>query len=587
MRLWLSSSSSGPRGSSAGRSDDGARPRDRHGGRRHRRPPAGGGAISGQARPGDPDLGHFCHEPRSPHGLHGHGVIRPLRFLRHRRLHRGPPPFEVAGAPRRPRRASPRGGAGCAPHRLSLHPRGRRVLHHAHPGLLTDVLRPDFPERLPRGGGRHHQRAAPERLRSRPHLARGVSRLPPRHRRRRGGVPPSRGALAFRSCAARHSRQRRAHAGRRLRRAAPQAPRLRHRGHGGGGGGVALHSVRRIHLSRRVSLDHLGGGAPHGDHRRHGHAERGMARCRGLHSPAEPGQLVHRTLDAHPGAHLRPLRPLRPGRHRGGPAGPGGSALVTTALLSIETLTRNFGALSALAGVSLALEARERRAVIGPNGAGKTTLFNVITGQLPPSGGRIVFDGHAIAGLPPDAVARRGVSRSFQRTNLFPRLPVLENLRLAAAARTGGSYNLLGLVERAMAPLALAHETAAAVGLADRISETAGRLSYGEQRQLEVGVALATRPKLLLLDEPTAGMSPEETDRMTRMLEGLPREVTLLIIEHDMDVVASLADRVTVLHHGEVLVEGSFAEVKADPRVYEVYLGSAGWLGSAGSLGAS
>ncbi len=247
---------------------------------------------------------------------------------------------------------------------------------------------------------------------------------------------------------------------------------------------------------------------------------------------------------------------------------------MTTTLLSIEALTRHFGALSALAGVSLALEVRERRAVIGPNGAGKTTLFNVITGQLPPSGGRIVFDGHPIAGLPPHVVARRGVSRSFQRTNLFPRLPVLENLRLAAAAGAGGSYDLFGRVERAPAPLARARETAAAVGLADRLGDPAGRLSYGEQRQLEVGVALATRPKLLLLDEPTAGMSPEETQRMTRMLEGLPREVTLLIIEHDMDVVASLADRVTVLHYGLVLTEGTFDEVKRDPRVYEVYLGS-------------
>jgi len=247
---------------------------------------------------------------------------------------------------------------------------------------------------------------------------------------------------------------------------------------------------------------------------------------------------------------------------------------VTSALLSIEALTRNFGALSALAGVSLALEARERRAVIGPNGAGKTTLFNVITGQLPPSGGRIVFDGHPITGLPPHAVAQRGVSRSFQRTNLFPRLTVLENLRLAAAAGAGGSYDLLGRVERVTAPLAVARETVSAVGLADRIGETVGRLSYGEQRQLEVGVALATRPKLLLLDEPTAGMSPEETQRMTRMLEGLPREVTLLIIEHDMDVVGSLADRVTVLHYGQVLTEGTFDEVKQDPRVYEVYLGT-------------
>jgi ABC-type branched-subunit amino acid transport system ATPase component len=248
--------------------------------------------------------------------------------------------------------------------------------------------------------------------------------------------------------------------------------------------------------------------------------------------------------------------------------------LLAPALLTIDGVTRTFGALSALAGVSFALEARERRAVIGPNGAGKTTLFNVITGQLPPSGGRIVFDGRPIAGLPPHTVARLGVSRSFQRTNLFPRLAVLENLRLAAAAGAAGSYDLFGRVEGVTAPLARARETAAAVGLAERLDTVAGQLSYGEQRQLEVGVALATRPKLLLLDEPTAGMSPEETQRMTRMLEGLPREVTLLIIEHDMDVVASLADRVTVLHYGEVLTEGTFDEVKRDPRVYEVYLGS-------------
>ena len=248
--------------------------------------------------------------------------------------------------------------------------------------------------------------------------------------------------------------------------------------------------------------------------------------------------------------------------------------LLAPALLAIDGLTRTFGALSALAGVSLAVAARERRAVIGPNGAGKTTLFNVITGQLAPSGGRIVFDGEPIAGLPPHAVARRGVSRSFQRTNLFPRLTVLENLRLAAAAGAGGSYNFFGRVERVTTPLARARDTGAAVGLAERLDTVAGQLSYGEQRQLEVGVALATRPKLLLLDEPTAGMSPEETQRMTRMLEGLPRDVTLLIIEHDMDVVASLADRVTVLHYGEVLTEGTFDEVKRDPRVYEVYLGS-------------
>ena len=245
-------------------------------------------------------------------------------------------------------------------------------------------------------------------------------------------------------------------------------------------------------------------------------------------------------------------------------------------LLAIDGLSRRFGALAALNGVSLTLLPRERRAVIGPNGAGKTTLFNVITGQLVPSAGRVVFAGQSLVGLPPHAVARRGISRSFQRTNLFPRLTVIENLRLAAGADGRGSYNLLGRgAVRRGAQLARAAEAAEAVDLTARLGDVAGSLSYGEQRQLEVGVALATRPALVLLDEPTAGMSPEETERMTRMLEGLPREVTLLIIEHDMDVVASLADRVTVLHYGEVLTEGTFDEVKADPRVYDVYLGAA------------
>ncbi len=248
---------------------------------------------------------------------------------------------------------------------------------------------------------------------------------------------------------------------------------------------------------------------------------------------------------------------------------------MTAPLLATVALSRAFGALAALNRVSLEVAPRERRAIIGPNGAGKTTLFNVITGQLAPTAGRILLEGTPIGGLSPHAVARRGISRSFQRNNLFPKLPVEENLRLAAAAAAPGTWDLLGSIARRRGPLDRAREVAGVVGLSERLGEPAGRLSYGEQRQLEVGVALATAPRLLLLDEPTAGMSPEETLRMTRMLEALPREVTLLIIEHDMDVVGSLADRVTVLHYGEVLTEGTFAQVKADPRVYEVYLGSA------------
>jgi branched-chain amino acid transport system ATP-binding protein len=246
-----------------------------------------------------------------------------------------------------------------------------------------------------------------------------------------------------------------------------------------------------------------------------------------------------------------------------------------TALLEVEGLTRFFGALRALNGITFAVERHERRAIIGPNGAGKTTLFNIVTGDLAPSGGRILFDGRPITGLAPHLVARRGISRSFQRTNVFPRLTVLENLRLAAAASAPGSYDCMRSIRRLAAPLARARDVAADVGLADRLTDRAVELSYGEQRQLEVGIALATAPTLLLLDEPTAGMSPEETSRMTRLLAALPREVTVLIIEHDMDVVFSLADRITVLHYGEVLSDGPPERVKADPRVYEVYLGTA------------
>jgi branched-chain amino acid transport system ATP-binding protein len=244
-------------------------------------------------------------------------------------------------------------------------------------------------------------------------------------------------------------------------------------------------------------------------------------------------------------------------------------------LLAVEELSRSFGALGALNRVSFAVAPCERRAIIGPNGAGKTTLFNVITGQLAPTVGHVRLDGRPIEGLSPHTVARRGVARSFQRNSLFPKLPVLENLWLAAAAGAPGRWNLFGSSERRRGPVERARTVAEVIGLSGRLAEAAGQLSYGEQRQLEVGLALATSPRLLLLDEPTAGMSPEETLRMTRMLEAVPREVTMLIIEHDMDVVGSLADQVTVLHYGEVLAEGTFAQVKADARVYEVYLGGA------------
>jgi len=247
---------------------------------------------------------------------------------------------------------------------------------------------------------------------------------------------------------------------------------------------------------------------------------------------------------------------------------------MTAPLLELQQVSRYFGALGAVNGVSLSVAPHERRAVIGPNGAGKTTLFNLITGQLAPTGGAIMFDGQAITGLPPFRIAQHGIARSFQRTNVFARLTVLENLRLAAAAGSRGSWSVFGSVAKLVEPLTRARQAGADVGLGARLDEPASRLSYGEQRQLEIGIALATRPRLILLDEPTAGMSPEETQRMTRLLARLPREVTLLIIEHDMDVVFSLADRVTVLHGGLLLADGAPDAVRADPRVYDVYLGT-------------
>ena len=245
-------------------------------------------------------------------------------------------------------------------------------------------------------------------------------------------------------------------------------------------------------------------------------------------------------------------------------------------LLRCHALTRRFGALAALNGVSLEVEPRERRAIIGPNGAGKTTLFDLITGELTPSAGHVEFAGRTISGLPSHTIARRGVSRSYQRTNAFRHLTAGENLRLAAAVGSRENFRLLAAPPPPAEGLAAVREVAQAVGLGARLDILAGRLSHGEQRQLELGIALATRPRLLLLDEPTAGMSPAETQRMVRLLAALPREVTCLIIEHDMDLVFTLADRVSVLHHGEVLADGLPDAVRGDPRVHEVYLGSAG-----------
>ena len=250
------------------------------------------------------------------------------------------------------------------------------------------------------------------------------------------------------------------------------------------------------------------------------------------------------------------------------------SALSTQhSVLRVEGLRRQFGGLTALAGVSFAVAPGERRAIIGPNGAGKTTLFNLISGELPPTSGRVYLDGVDVTGLPPHRLAARGLARTFQRNNLFLGLSVRENVRLAVQARRGVARQLWVPAASLTEVAAEADRVLAELGLADRAGMVVRDLSYGEQRQLEVAIALATGPRVLLLDEPTAGMSPAETAAMVQTIARLPAEMTLLIIEHDMDVVFALADRIMVLHYGEVLAEGAPEAVKGNPGVAEVYMG--------------
>jgi branched-chain amino acid transport system ATP-binding protein len=240
-------------------------------------------------------------------------------------------------------------------------------------------------------------------------------------------------------------------------------------------------------------------------------------------------------------------------------------------ILRTEGLTVRFGGLTALNQVALAVAPGEIRAVIGPNGAGKSTLFNCLTGVLRPTAGRIVLQDRDITGLPPHAISHRGLARSYQITNILPGATVLENVRIAAQSRRHAwslwrhhlAYD--DLVERSRRVLD-------AVGLADKEGELAANLSHGEQRNLEIGIALATEPRVLCLDEPTAGMSPVETRATVELIRRIAADYTILIVEHDMEVVMGLARTITVLHYGEVLAEGAPADIQANARVQEVYL---------------
>jgi branched-chain amino acid transport system ATP-binding protein len=245
-------------------------------------------------------------------------------------------------------------------------------------------------------------------------------------------------------------------------------------------------------------------------------------------------------------------------------------------MLEAIGITKAFGSLVVADGVDLAVAAGAREALIGPNGAGKTTLFNILGGQVRPDEGAVRLNGRDLTGLAPDARARAGLGRSFQRNNLFPDLSVAESLATACALRR----RLGPVFWRRFSRLAEVHDQAAAiaeqVGLGDLLGHPVRHLGYGNQRQLEVALALAGEPQVLLLDEPTAGMSPEETRAMKALIGRLPAGLTVVMVEHDMDVVFDIAERITVMHYGKVIAAGTPDEIRGSDLVREIYLGRSG-----------
>ena len=242
-------------------------------------------------------------------------------------------------------------------------------------------------------------------------------------------------------------------------------------------------------------------------------------------------------------------------------------------ILELQGIYKDFEGLEVLFGINLGIQQGERHAIIGPNGAGKSTIFNIITGKYLPSRGKVFFKGLDVTGSSPYKLNRHGLARSFQITNIFRTMTVFQNVRNAILSRNKIRYNLFSRLDRMMNIREQTEKVLEQIGLQDRKDVLAGLLSYGQQRALEIGLTIATEPELILLDEPTAGMSSEETREAVKLIGRVTQGKTLIIVEHDMEVVFSLADRITVIYYGEILASGPPDEIRQNQKVKDAYLG--------------
>jgi branched-chain amino acid transport system ATP-binding protein len=242
-------------------------------------------------------------------------------------------------------------------------------------------------------------------------------------------------------------------------------------------------------------------------------------------------------------------------------------------ILEVKDLYKHFGNLTAVNGINLSVDQGKRHAIIGPNGAGKTTLFNLLSGRFRPSQGQILFRGQDITGMPPYRISRLGIARSFQIINVFPQLSVFENIHAVLMSKHHIRYHFLRNLKKWKNVTEETFPLLEQIGLLEKKDVLAGFLSYGEQRALEVGLTIASDPELILLDEPTAGMSMDETRQAIKLIDRVTKGKTLVIIEHDMEVIFSLANLITVMQYGEVVTTGAPEEIRKDQRVKEAYLG--------------